>query len=68
MKYLIVKNTNNEAINTPTANAKKNKTVDGVLPTNEDRAENVESPESLSDIALELLVDEEVVAVSWEVV
>lgn len=31
-----MKNTNNEAINIPTAKAKKNKMVEGVLPTNEE--------------------------------
>jgi hypothetical protein len=34
-KYLKVKNTNKLAIRTPTANARKKRTVDGVFPTND---------------------------------
>lgn len=34
-KYRIVKNTNNKAMNTPTASAKKNSTVEDVFPTKE---------------------------------
>lgn len=43
IKYLIVKNTNTNAIKTPTASAIKNNTVDGVLPMKEKSSDTLES-------------------------
>lgn len=50
-KYRMVKKMNKRAMNTPTANARKNNTVEGALPTNDNRL--------FWEVAVDVLVPED---------